>query len=1309
MQINEQVKEKLIQLYNSAKKTVIDGKGGGWVDLAAFGWLVNKANINYKGDGTGKLSSFLLSTGLFEIITVKNKFVKAKESTESSIPKDDDKFFSDIPEVIEQQNVENSPIKQPTIFEEEEHEYAAKALSLETHDISMTTSKIDDANLQLFDKLKEAKQKDWETFSKPDYIGIWKSIIEKYPETAHFIYELIQNADDAQATEAAIILYKDKLVFKHNGKRQFSLTDAANHEDTMGDINSITSVACSTKKDEEQTIGKFGVGFKSVFQYTESPSIYDDTFWFKIENYIIPTLLKSDHELRYEGETLFEIPFKNPEKAYGEIHQRLMNLRMPVLFLPHVQRIVWKVDGESCLHEYSKEILQSNTRHGISYDFCRINDFQKKHFLYLFKRNLKTSQGSFPISVGYYLNTDGSLKTNSKSSVYCFFPTSERFESCFVCHAPFLLTDNRDSIKTFEEVNTEFLHGISQLAADALLCLKDIGINRSPRYIEFEDNNSQDISGPFDSMLINDNIFHILNIHSTDERNIYLKNSYLEVIRKEELILTRSKKYVNRNIALVTTADLESLLNSHQLNSLYNNDDYDFVYLKQYRSDLRDLAALIGITTFDNEKLAEKLSKSFMEEQKPEWIKRLLVYIEEKARNLWVLKDDSPRQCKKPYTYSSGWGYYRRSETRAGEDSWSGLKFRFAPIVKTSKGSWVSPYTLYEKEPNVILPFKGFDDVEESVFGVTMDENLYNDHRDFFDKLGFRRPSQSDYIEKAIIVHYDNNQRPEDAILKKDFKIIYSILNSPRNHDSIIRMLKDRWKLRCIGQPLNMLKNVGELAIPNERFMKFIGSDTILKFVDCDFYSEGNDITVNEVMTFLAKYFEIPDKPIIKKLSYSATPLQYKLNGSYYSYSDFPEHIQNYLHGIRLAQTAKNRPYCVDFCLDGYNINNCSKEWSHLLWEYVLLYGIQQYSRSTLQYYEFGMKHAEEMSFDSTYLSCLKKDKWIVDKEGIFHSPNEMSIEMFHDLEYERNDSIEKALGFWDYIKDDLEEKDRQAKLLAEERERNDLLHEAMEKGINVNELLKNALANKNEVQSSYTSLVTESNKDAISTIVGSLNNEEINQLAESIRLGNYASTKQIQDVPAIIVNNIEPLSDITEAVGEENLPIVAEHVGEFMSWMLDEDEDRMPSMVRRIVKYIGKKIYENYLINEGIEYESLDNDASDCDYSINGKKYVRVISTLKSIVDNRIPVGLSAAQNAFLKQHPDTEIRIIRISFRDIWIIPKYTRIVDLFGKEDSPEMNDRLRDMCDDLAMNYWKGATVAEFDVVSPEYLIKIERKN
>ena len=210
---------------------------------------------------------------------------------------------------------------------------------------------------QLFSKLRNKKMKDWETFSDPDYISLWKGVIEKYPETAHFIYELIQNADDAGATEVKIFLYKDELVFVHNGKRQFSLTDCYCRDGQIGDINAITSVANSTKKDDERAIGKFGVGFKSVFQYTDTPAIYDDTFWFKIENYIVPTLLEKDHELRNAGETLFELPFKGSGEAYTDILDRLKNLNMPVLFLPNVQKITWSVDGENCVHEYSKDSI----------------------------------------------------------------------------------------------------------------------------------------------------------------------------------------------------------------------------------------------------------------------------------------------------------------------------------------------------------------------------------------------------------------------------------------------------------------------------------------------------------------------------------------------------------------------------------------------------------------------------------------------------------------------------------------------------------------------------------------------------------------------------------------------------------------------------------------------------------------------------------------------------------------------------------------------------------------------------------------
>ena len=44
-----------------------------------------------------------------------------------------------------------------------------------------------------------------------------------YQEPTHFIYELLQNADNVRATKAKIILEKNRLVFIHDGKDEFTL------------------------------------------------------------------------------------------------------------------------------------------------------------------------------------------------------------------------------------------------------------------------------------------------------------------------------------------------------------------------------------------------------------------------------------------------------------------------------------------------------------------------------------------------------------------------------------------------------------------------------------------------------------------------------------------------------------------------------------------------------------------------------------------------------------------------------------------------------------------------------------------------------------------------------------------------------------------------------------------------------------------------------------------------------------------------------------------------------------------------------
>lgn len=90
--------------------------------------------------------------------------------------------------------------------------------------------------------------------------GIHALLTDLYPDTAHFIYELLQNAEDMNATTVRFILESGGIDFEHNGtKRSFNIAD----------IDAITNIGHnSQKKDDPTSIGKFGVGFKAVFAYT---------------------------------------------------------------------------------------------------------------------------------------------------------------------------------------------------------------------------------------------------------------------------------------------------------------------------------------------------------------------------------------------------------------------------------------------------------------------------------------------------------------------------------------------------------------------------------------------------------------------------------------------------------------------------------------------------------------------------------------------------------------------------------------------------------------------------------------------------------------------------------------------------------------------------------------------------------------------------------------------------------------------------------------------------------------------------------
>lgn len=187
-------------------------------------------------------------------------------------------------------------------------------------------------------KLHNRRKQIVDALQDPAVEGMWTQVVDKYSDQAHFIYEIIQNADDAGATQAKFILKEDRLIFIHNGTRHFSISDVENERDDrkngiLGDLNAITSVGQSNKIDPAK-IGKFGMGFKSVFQYTNTPYIYDPNFKLKIVDYMIPEWKDEDYPDRNNDDTVFIFPFDRIDtpQAKNEIYEKLRNLVFPILF-----------------------------------------------------------------------------------------------------------------------------------------------------------------------------------------------------------------------------------------------------------------------------------------------------------------------------------------------------------------------------------------------------------------------------------------------------------------------------------------------------------------------------------------------------------------------------------------------------------------------------------------------------------------------------------------------------------------------------------------------------------------------------------------------------------------------------------------------------------------------------------------------------------------------------------------------------------------------------------------------------------------
>ena len=308
-------------------------------------------------------------------------------------------------------------------------------------------------------------------------------------DKAHFVYELIQNADDSESQCLEMRMETDSLLVWNDG-RSF----------TEKDVHSICSVG-SSNKDLTQ-IGNFGIGFKAVYNYTDLPEIYSGEERFRIRDLTNPEGIDGVdswiQRLVDEGKTVFRLPFKDGADLVL-LRDRLGDLqKRALLFLRHLKTVRWYDDCNGREGSYSRHLHPHGTVQNASQVELNVSingESQPPETFLVFHKAVKPPQTVInevllqaeddeergrieresdkqqPIEVAFGL-TDGRITSMDRCKLFAYLPTDKETHLRFVIQARYQTTPARDNIPTDSPWNEWLVGETANFLPDILEQLK---------------------------------------------------------------------------------------------------------------------------------------------------------------------------------------------------------------------------------------------------------------------------------------------------------------------------------------------------------------------------------------------------------------------------------------------------------------------------------------------------------------------------------------------------------------------------------------------------------------------------------------------------------------------------------------------------------------------------------------------------------------------------------------------------------------------------------------------------------------------
>jgi len=761
-----------------------------------------------------------------------------------------------------------------------------------------------------------------------------------YTDRTHFVFELLQNAEDAGASQIFFMLFDDRLEVYHNG-RLFNEFD----------VRGVSGIAEGTKAEDLTQIGKFGIGFKSVYAYTSNPEVHSGSENFRIENFVRPYLV---NPRQYEDKwtTLFVFPFDtaeiDPKNASQEIGNRLSNLNArTLLFLRSVTEIEYKLPNSTGGIYLREEIIQSSYRQVLV--IGQNNDVDEEEKWIVFERPVTVPDGTdkIRVEVGFQMvskEKEGKeyIETIKNSPLFVFFPTEKFTRFGFLIQGPYRTTPARDNIPKDDNWNKTLIKETSVLITQSLHLLKKFGF-------------------------LNVTLLDALPIKIDDfpEYSMFypIFTAVRESLMYEDLLPTDDDSFVSAHNAKLASAEwLRSLLRGEQLSYLFKTE----ISLKWISGEITDrvkfdlrkyLRDELKIEEITPDSFARKVDVKFFEKQTDNWV--IEFYKQLLGQNaLWK---------KSSYSWGNG-------------------PLLDKPFIRLNNGSHVKPFKK-DNLPNAYLAieenYKSFLPVVKTT--ITQQEAA----RKFLLDLGIPELDivaevieyiLPKYLDEQVNISFEENSIDIEKI-NKAFKT-----DSSDKKDRLERALKNSAFILSenIESDKYFYKKPYEIYFPEEILKMYFSGNSDVSFI-CSKYDKSLD-------SFFRK-LKVNDN--VQKTKKDADN---KRNINIINYHGFHKRGLN--------------GFDPDIKIDGlqHALNFSTLEKSKFIWNDLVIPNLECISgiveTSTRQTYEYS----EKQDCNSEFGSLLMENKWLPGKDGQFYFPRELYLENLPE-QFERNEKLADLLG----------------------------------------------------------------------------------------------------------------------------------------------------------------------------------------------------------------------------------------------------------------------------------------------------------